>query len=225
MTVAECLPPGFATLEAGIVQTVRVLAHAVRLDSLDEPVESDTADLEDIEQSRRGDSDAYRRLVERHQSHVAQILWRFSRDRRVHEELVQDVFVEAYLSLDGYRAKAPFEHWLARIATRVGYRYWKERARRRDAEPFDVQAWDGVDPGGDAAEALEPQQAAELLHRLLEQLPPRDRLVLTLRYLEECDVEETAQRTGWSRAMVKVQTLRARGKLKKLIEESGLELL
>jgi hypothetical protein len=31
------------------------------------------------------------------------VLWRFSRDRRVHEELVQDVFVEAYLSLGRYR--------------------------------------------------------------------------------------------------------------------------
>lgn len=138
---------------------------------------------------------------------------------------MQDVFVEAYLSLGSYRAKAPFAHWLARIATRVGYRFWKERARRGETETFHVESWDRVDPHGDVAEVLEPQQAAELLHGLLAQLSPRDRLVLTLRYFEECDVEETARRTGWTRTMVKVQTLRARARLKSLIQKSGVELL
>ncbi len=54
---------------------------------------------------------------------------RFTRDERMLEELVHDVFVEAYFSLDGYRGDAPFEHWLQRIATRVGYRYWTRRGR------------------------------------------------------------------------------------------------
>ncbi len=88
------------------------------------------AELEDVRLSRRGDSDAYTRLIKQHQSHVSRILWRFSRDPLVHEELVQDVFVEAYLSLGSYREKAPFDHWLSRIATRIGYRYWKQIARR-----------------------------------------------------------------------------------------------
>jgi RNA polymerase sigma-70 factor (ECF subfamily) len=182
-------------------------------------------EADDIRQSGEGDSEAYRRLIERHQEHVGRILWRFTRDRRAHEELVQDVFVEAYLSLATYRAKAPFEHWLARIATRVGYRYWKERDRLKQAEPFSVEEWDQVTSDEDVLDRLEPTEAANLLHRLLGQLPPRDRLVLTLRYLEECDVAETARRTGWSKTMVKVQTLRARNKLQKLIEQSGTELM
>ena len=49
----------------------------------------------------------------------------FSRQPAVAEEMVQDVFVEAYLSLRGFRGSAPFAHWLQKIATRVGYRYWK----------------------------------------------------------------------------------------------------
>jgi RNA polymerase sigma-70 factor (ECF subfamily) len=62
-----------------------------------------------------------------------------------------------------------------------------------------------------------------LLHDLLAQLPPRDRLVLTLRYLDQCDVEQTARRIGWTKTMVKVQTMRARKRLQKLIERSGTE--
>ncbi len=187
--------------------------------------EATDSDSEDIRQTRQGDSDAYRRLVERYQAHVAQILWRFSRDRSVHEELVQDVFVEAYLSLNTYRGSAPLGHWLARIATRVGYRYWKEKARQKATEPFSLAEWDQVASDDDMIEQIEPDRAADVLHRLLAQLPPRDRLVLTMRYIEGCDVAETARRTGWTKTMVKVQALRARNKLKRLLERSEMELM
>jgi RNA polymerase sigma-70 factor, ECF subfamily len=139
--------------------------------------------------------------------------------------LVQDVFVEAYLSLNGYHGKAPFGHWLARISTRVGYRYWKEKARQKATEPFSIEEWDGVADEDEGLEKLDPEQAAGVLHHVLAQLPPRDRLVLVLRYLEGCDVAETARRTGWTRAMVKVQALRARSKLKRLLERNERELV
>jgi RNA polymerase sigma-70 factor (ECF subfamily) len=188
----------------------------------DEVITPIAEELEDIRQSRQGDSDAYSRLIEQHQKHVSRILWRFSRDRLVHEELVQDVFVEAYLSLGSYRGKAPFDHWLSRIATRVGYRYWKQTARRHKTESFTLEEWDQVPDK--SPDKMEPSQAASLVHRLLAQLRPRDRLVLTLRYLEGCDVAETARRTGWSKSMVKVQSQRARKRLEKLFTQAGKEI-
>jgi RNA polymerase sigma-70 factor (ECF subfamily) len=212
-------------IKAAAAESVRAAAHSLHANEPDAPAGLLPDDLNDIKHTRDGDPEAYRRLVERHQDHVARLLWRFSRDRRVHEELVQDVFVEAYLSLGSYGGRAPFEHWLARIATRVGYRYWKERARSRKVEPFDVQACGEVTGDGLASPAPAPDQAAELLHQLLGQIPPRDRLILTLRYLDQCDVAETARRTGWTRTMVKVQTLRARNKLRKLIENRGTEFI
>ena len=175
-------------------------------------------DLADVRASLKGDPEAYRRLVERYQDHVARIMWRFSRNPAIHEELIQDVFVEAYLSLSGFRAKAPFEHWLARIATRVGYHYWKNRTRRKQPVELSVRQWDRL--CGPIDQEILAKDAAELLHCLMAQLPPRDRLVLSLRYLDGFDVSETSKRTGWSNTMVKVQTLRARKKLKKLFDES-----
>jgi RNA polymerase sigma-70 factor (ECF subfamily) len=226
MVGADCLLWNLETfVRAAVAESMRALAHVLPAEPRPASLDLLAEDWENVKRTRDGDPEAYRRLIERHQDHVGRILWRFSRDRGVHEELVQDVFVEAYLSLSGYSSKAPFAHWLARIATRVGYRYWKEKARRRKTEPFDLQKWDEATGDGAVARALEPEQAAELLHRLLEQMPPRDRLVLTLRYLDRCDVAETAQRTGWTRTMVKVQTLRARKKLRKLIEESGTEFI
>ena len=96
--------------------------------------------------------------------------------------------------------------------------FWKRRKRRVDREVA-LMDFDGPDPAGDAD--LEAAEAAETLHNLLGQLPPRDRLVLTLLYLEELSVAQAAEQTGWSRTMVKVQAHRARKKLKKLLEAAG----
>jgi len=177
------------------------------------------ADQQEVRRCLDGDSDAYARIVERHQSRVSSMMWRFTRQPVDHAELVQDVFVEVYRSLHRYKGRAPFEHWLSRIATRTGYRYWKRR--QRDEVLIPIEEWDSAITW-DPAE-LDPDQASENLFRLLASLPPRDRLVLTLRYFEDLDVAETAGRTGWSETMVKVQTHRARGKLKTLLEQSARE--
>lgn len=183
---------------------------------------SDT-DLKDISLSLSGDSQAYRRIIERYQQHVGKILWKFTRDEPTHEDLVQDAFVEAYLSLGTYKSKAPLSHWLAKIAVRVGYRYWKCQERKKKTEHFTFEQWDQI-AQKNSIEEITPSAAAELLHKLFAQMLPRDRLVLTLRYFEGCSIEETARRTGWTKSMVKVQSWRARNKLKKLFIEKNRDI-
>ncbi|MCE5325950.1 MAG: RNA polymerase sigma factor [Planctomycetaceae bacterium] len=159
--------------------------------------------------------------MRRHQNAIAARMWHFTRDKNQLEELVHDVFVEAYVSLKSYRGTAPFVHWLNRIATRVGYRHWKGQDRKR--QTVSLEDWDA--PKADQADPAAADEAAELLHKVLAQLPTRDRLVLTLMYLEELPVSEVAHRTGWSQTMVKVQAHRARGKLRALLDKMGVENL
>ncbi|MHB8900237.1 MAG: RNA polymerase sigma factor [Thermoguttaceae bacterium] len=187
----------------------------------DGPASAETAavDWDDVRGTLAGDGGAYERIVRRHQQAIAGYLWRFTRDRRQWEELVQDVFVEGYLSLGSYAGRAPLGHWLKRVATRVGYRFWKTQRRRRELPlPADVDALLAKADGEEAA-----RHAAELVHELLARLGPRDRLVLTLTCLEECSIREAAELTGWSRNMVKVQSHRARKRLAALCREMGVE--
>lgn len=172
---------------------------------------SDSAvDLEadDVLKARKGDGEAFARIVRRYQHEVSLRLLRFSRDPLVHEELVQETFVQAFLALRGYRADAPLIHWLHRIAVRVGYRFWRELRSRPVHAALDAQT----------LPAPVPRETVQL-DRVLERLSSRDRLVLTLVYLEDRSVQETAALTGWSQTMVKVQAYRARNRLRKLMEE------
>ena len=180
------------------------------------------ADLRDIAASLQGDGAGYARLVERYQNDIAAQMWRFTQDRLALEELVQDVFVEAYGSLRNFRGDAPFLHWLRRIATRVGYRFWKNR-KRQDDRRGTVADWEKL-PARDTGD-MDRLEAQETLALLMNQLNPADRLVLTLVHLEELSVAEAARRTGWTRITVKVRAHRARKKLKALLEKhvQGLE--
>jgi RNA polymerase sigma-70 factor, ECF subfamily len=184
---------------------------AVRIDEAARPVagsdHADSLDSRDVQQARNGDDRAFERIVKRHQQEIARRLRRFTSDPLAHEELVQETFVQAFLTLRGYRGEAPLIHWLHRIAVRAGYRFWRERRSR------------AVHTGLDSETLASPtRREPHELEEVLGRLPPRDRLVLTLMYLEERSVEETASLTGWSRTMVKVQAYRARRRLRKIME-------
>lgn len=176
-------------------------------------------DRQDIAASLRGDGTAYARLVQRYEPAVTRQMWRYSRDAWVVRELMQQVFVEAFRSLPGYRPQAPFLHWLRRIASRVGYRYWKVQRRERE-RVIPLEEWHER-AAAVAVERQEPSEAAEHLFTFLERLPPKDRMVLTLMYFEGCDVQSVAERMGWSRTLVKVRAYRARQRLRTMLEEAG----
>lgn len=179
-------------------------------------------DLRDIRRIIGGETETFKRLIERYQNRISSLMRRFTRDPELHEELVQDVFVEVYFSLSHYKAKAPFMHWLSRIATRVGYHFWKKKYRENRIQT--VPLLDKDLPIAQKIGDMNPTEAADLLHDLLDQLPPRDRLIITLRFVEDRSVEETARMTGWSEVMVKVQTWRAKGKLKKILEKKRVRI-
>ena len=201
----------------------RFLDRAGTSDATDAPVaEADEAaayaqaDLADVSAVLGGDGDAFARIVERHQTAIAKSMHRFTRDRVTYEELVQDVFVEAFRSLGTFRGTAPLRHWLRRIAIRVGYRHWRDKARRREATLADDELFGRLEAlGNETAD----HEAGEVVHHLLARLRPRDRLVLTLMYLEGLSVAEIAEATSWSKAMVKVQAHRARKRMRALSED------
>lgn len=149
------------------------------------------------------------------------VVRRFSRDDSVVDDLIQESFVEAYFSLSRFRGDGRLEAWLCKIATQVGYRYW--RRQNRIARGL----WGWIDRRSTElterkVSLLEPASA---LFDLLRALPPRDRLLLTLLHGEGLSTREAADRLEWSESMVRVQSHRARLKLKKVLKDRGVTSL
>ena len=178
-----------------------------------------TEDASDIAATLSGDGEAYRRLVLRYQGIISQQMSRFSRDASVREELVHDVFVEAYMSLRSYRGTAPWLHWLRKVAVRVGYQYWRSRKSLVNEITLPENAWEHL--RGTIPNPVESIAAAEIVYAMLAQLAPTDRLVLTLLYVDGCTMAEAADLAGWTLIGAKVRAYRARNRLKKLIAKGA----
>lgn len=177
------------------------------------------ADVARVAAALAGDEPSYLAIIEEHQPMVTRLMWRFTRDPLKLEELVHDTFVQTYLSLPKYRGSGPLGGWIRTIAVRAGYAHWREKAKDKDREVLNEQvALEPWNPQANDVSAESPEEAHRELYNALAQLPPRDRLVLTLLYWENCSTEEAAKLSGWSGSMVRVQAFRARKKLKKLLE-------
>jgi RNA polymerase sigma-70 factor (ECF subfamily) len=177
---------------------------------------SSPSDEQLVDATLAGDDDAFAELTRRHKSRVFSIASRFAHDAAELEDICQDVFVQAYFKLRQYRRDSPFEHWVLRITTHKCYDYLRKRRRRGIVVSVDAMLESGHEPS--APEHPAPHPHLEHLHAALAQLSPKERLVITLLELEERSIQEIAGLTGWSEGNVKVRAFRARGALRKLME-------
>jgi RNA polymerase sigma-70 factor (ECF subfamily) len=179
-----------------------------------------------LERVRQRDEDAARVLVERLYPLVIRIVRSHLPRRAAEEDLAQDVFVKMFTRLDQYQARpgTPFEHWVARLAVRTCLDALKAADRRPELRWADLSeeqaAWlDFMLADQSATPDASAASAREVIEQLLSQLPPDDRLVISLMDLEEKTVLEISEMTGWSGTLVKVRAFRARRKLRKLAQD------
>ena len=176
-------------------------------------------DTELIAEVLQGRTASFEILVQRHSPRVFAIARRYARRDSEVEDIAQEVWLKSFQKLATFRGDAPFEHWLARLTVRTCYDFLRGHQRNREmtfselSEP--EQDWlDRVVTNPD--DAVESADAArQLVERILEELSPSARLVITLLEIEERSVREIAELTGWSVASVKVRAFRARAEMKK----------
>lgn len=141
------------------------------------------------------------------------------------DDLVQEVFAKMFARLERYTPQAgiPFAHWLARLTVNTCRDALRSEARRANALPLSsgAHAWLDSLTCAAASATQDDLAARELVHALLAELPPADRLVLTLLDLDQRSVTEVAALTGWSRTLVKVRAFRARRRLKQVAQRRG----
>jgi len=184
-------------------------------------VNPDASDSELIAAVTNGDCEAFEPLVARYQSRVFATARRYARRESEVEDIVQEVFIKAYQKIGSFRGEAPFEHWLMKLTVRTCYDFLRSHQRNREtivSELADSESkWlenMAIQP---ADETEQTEAAKQLLDRMLSQLSPAARMVITLLEIEERSVKEIAALTGWSVPLVKVRAFRARAEMRKIL--------
>ena len=139
------------------------------------------------------------------------------------EDLAQIVFIKIFQKIEQYHGDAPFPHWVSRIAVNTCLNELRSEKARPELRWADLgeeqaQALERVLDRSSAASIDQDVATRDLADRLLETLPARDRLILTMLDLEERSVADVSELTGSPEAVVKVRAFRARRKLRKEME-------
>jgi len=177
-----------------------------------------------LERVRQRDQVASRELVEHLYPLVIRIVRSHLPRRVAEEDLAQDIFLKMFTRLAQYQGSVPFPHWVSRIAVTTCIDQLRAQKRRpefrwADLSENEAEVLDNVLTDERETTPGDALAARELVHKLLDQLKPDDRMVIQLLDLEQKTIAEISTQTGWNQTLVKVRAFRARRKLQKLFQE------
>ena len=199
-----------------------------------EEVERPAAAAEEalVERARRGDREAFDRLMEVHLPRVWGMVWRMLRHREDSEDVVQEAFLAAYQALPEFRGDSSLSTWLCRIAVTRALNHvdrMAEKVRRAsrslDGAFSDSRNTEAPNPGLQVADRgpsplqeLEGRELARRLSECLSRLPAGWRAVVALRDVDSLAYEEISRVLGVALGTVRSRLARARLALRQCIQ-------
>jgi RNA polymerase sigma-70 factor (ECF subfamily) len=172
-----------------------------------------------------GDARAMETIMRRHNRLLYRTARAILRDDAEAEEAVQDAYLKAFRSLEGFRRESKLSTWLVRIVTNEALMRRRRSIRSAEAIPINAAEEDPVESREGPDRAAERGELRRLLESCVDRLPDDYRLVFVLRALEEWSVEETATALGIPEPTVRTRFFRARAQLREaLAREIDLSL-
>jgi RNA polymerase sigma-70 factor (ECF subfamily) len=167
------------------------------------------------------DTAAFEQIVVRHERRVLTLSWRLLGAMEDAQDAAQEVFLRTFKYLHRFDAQKPFEPWLVRMTVNVCRDLGSSpatgaRAGRTRGLTIARTSW--KDPGNDPHEELQFEQQRQILYRVLNELPEKERTAFVLRDIEGLTTAETAEVLGSSEATVRSQISSARLKIRKYVE-------
>jgi len=229
---ATALNSFFNTLQMGLgttpdFETNRVFgpedAHPFRAaDRLTNEAQADP-DSELVARVQRGDLDAFEELVARHSRRVYRTLMGILSNIEEAQDAVQDTFLKAFQHIGDFQGRSKFSTWVLTIASNTGLQRLRERRpiesldevpseEGGDFRPRQVRAW--VE---DPEQLCSQAERRRLVESAVMQLPPKYRMVLVLRDMEQLSGLEVAAALGLGVPAMKARLFRARMMLREAL--------
>ncbi len=166
-------------------------------------------------------------LYQRYGAEIFRYLYAMCRDRLLAEDIMQDAFCRALISLPSSHVNA--RAWLYMVGRNLLINEMKKRKRELcsdDMESRDVQrrkSGEGIADGDPEEQAIRKEENSMLQEALLS-LDERKREILILNYFERFTLKEAAVIMGISYENARILSMRAKRELRRIMEVNGYEI-
>jgi RNA polymerase sigma-70 factor (ECF subfamily) len=187
----------------------------------------DSPEAEVVRRCQAGDEDAFRLIVERHQSKVFSIIYRIVRNRNDAEDIAQQVFSKIYFSIKGFDFRSSLITWVYKITVNECYDYLRKQKVRKlvyesDLGEDDARTMENSEIAVERSPAADDRaERRDYLMKLLSKVTEEERVLLIQKEVEGHTVQELAEMTGLNENTIKVKLFRARQKLVKAAAKYG----
>lgn len=188
---------------------------------------------------RAGEESAFLRLVAQHHPVMVRVAFSFVGSTAVAEEVAQEAWVGVLNGLKSFEGRSSLKTWIFKILSNCARKRREREGRTKPFSAFDAPdddtpsvpgerfldashpQWPGhwaAPPEPWAEEKLMSAQTVQLVKRVIEELPPGQRDVITLRDIEGWTSEEVCEALGVSEGNQRVLLHRARSRVRAAIE-------
>lgn len=178
-----------------------------------------------IDAARKGDQEAFARLVRAYEKRVFALTTRMCRNPADAEEAAQEAFLAAWQGLRFFRGDASFSTWLYRLVSNACVNILRREGRHQAAAGPSLDdgeaGVDLADPDPTPHQMAERSELRGQIEAGLRALPAEYREVLILRELHQQSYEEIASICQLDLGTVKSRISRGRKRLRKILLESG----
>ncbi|HAX61461.1 MAG TPA: hypothetical protein DCX95_02735 [Elusimicrobia bacterium] len=173
-------------------------------------------DLEIIESTLNGNTDAFAVLVEKYKDKTFNIVFRMINDYHETEDIVQEAFVKAFKELKNFKIQYKFSTWLFAIALNIAKNRLKRKSllkflsldRKKETQDDEI-VWEIADGKLTPEEELIKKEEAKKINEFVYELPINYREVFILRNFEDMSYEEISKITGLPMGTVETRLFRA----------------
>lgn len=189
-----------------------------------ERMESRKEDIRLINQALRGNQSAYESLMKKYKATITHLLFRIIQDPDEINDVVQEVFINAFRSLKSYKREYSFFSWIYKIALNKGIDYLRKKKLQTFSIDKPIDSFNGDYKFEIPDSTYEPDkhiiaaQRSTLIEEAINMLPPKYKKVIIMRHQEEKDYAEIAKELKMPIGTVKVHIFRARELLNKFLK-------
>jgi RNA polymerase sigma-70 factor (ECF subfamily) len=167
-----------------------------------------------IQNSLAGDTEAYTALVKQYQKMVYALTFRMTGSFADAEDLTQETFLRAFHQLDTFRNESKFSTWLCQIAINLSLNWRARESRRGDVH----SKWaENTISENDSRDNF-PDELSRQVQNALNKLPVKQRAAIVLTVYENHSHAEAAKFLNCTEATISWRVFAARQKLKRLLK-------